>query len=68
MYNKIGFFRTSVYVPIIKDGYYSKDIIEERISSLVLDEGKQIVKEESIKLASLIYFCNHGKFLTKDLR
>ena len=66
MINKIGVFRTSVFVPIIKDGYYSKDIIEERISALVLDEGRQIVKEENIKLASLIYFCNHSEFLTKE--
>lgn len=63
MNNKIGFFRTSIFVPINKDGYYSKDEVEKRISALVLDEGKQIVKEENIKLASLIYFCNHGKFL-----
>ena len=68
MINKVGFFRKCVYIPIVEDGYYSKDIIEERISDLVLDEDKQILKEESIKLASLLYFCNHGKFLTKDLR
>ena len=62
MINKIGFFRTSVFVPIIKDGYYTKDKVEKRISALVFDEGKQIVKEESIKVASLIYFCNHGMY------
>ena len=66
MINKIGFFRTSVFVPIIKDGYYTKDKVEKRISALVFDEGKQIVKEENIKLASLIYFCNHGEFLTTE--
>ena len=65
MNNKIGFFRTEVFIPIDENGYCLKDDLENRISEIVIDEVNQMLKVERLKLASLIYFCNHGKFLEK---